>query len=475
VPRQRLEPGSPQWWVERLDVQLKERRGRIERYDAYYRGEHRLAFATEKFRKAFGSLFEEFADNWCELVVDAVDERLDVEGFRIPTDDPNDEDPQKADADAWEMWQRNRLDAESQMGHVEALIGEQSYGLVWFGEQKKGWPTITIEHPNEMIVEESAENRHVRAAALKRWSDGSTEFATLYLPTEIFKFERSAKRRPNAETRWVQREIANEQWPLPNPLGVVPVVPLPNRPRLLAPGESELRKVVPLQDATNKLVADMMVASEYTAFRQRWATGLELPKDPETGKPIEGSFKQAMDRFWYSDSENTKFGEFEGTDLQRYVYAIEMLVQHIASQTRTPPHYFYLKGSFPSGESIKSAETGLVAKTRRKARYFGEGWEEIIRLGFKTMGDKRADAFALETIWADPESRTEGEHIDAVLKRQALGVPLEQLWEDAGYTPQQIARFKQMQASQALFGDQLVAGLQSFNADLPVGAGAGGE
>ncbi len=69
--------------------------------------------------------------------------------------------------------------------------------------------------------------------------------------------------------------------------------------------------------------------------------------------------------------------------IKSFVTGVEMLVQHIASQTKTPPHYFYLSGQFPSGESIKSAETGLVAKVLRKQRYFGEGWEEVVRLGFK--------------------------------------------------------------------------------------------
>ena len=54
-----------------------------------------------------------------------------------------------------------------------------------------------------------------------------------------------------------------------------------------------------------------------------------------------------------------------------------MLIQHVAAQTRTPPHYLLgAMGSFPSGESLKATETGLVAKVRRKMLSFGEGWEE---------------------------------------------------------------------------------------------------
>ena len=40
--------------------------------------------------------------------------------------------------------------------------------------------------------------------------------------------------------------------------------------------------------------------------------------------------------------------------------------------------------------------------------------------------------------------------MDALVKKQALGVPNQQLQEDAGYTPQQIARFAAMRAQDAL-------------------------
>ena len=47
-------------------------------YRAYYDGQHRLAFATDKFRDAFGTILRSFADNLCPTVVDAVADRLEV-------------------------------------------------------------------------------------------------------------------------------------------------------------------------------------------------------------------------------------------------------------------------------------------------------------------------------------------------------------------------------------------------------------
>lgn len=76
-----------------------------------------------------------------------------------------------------------------------------------------------------------------------------------------------------------------------------------------------------------------------------------------------------------------------------------------------------------------------------------------MRLAGRIAGiDHLAGAESMEVIWSDPESRTEAELADSLLKRKELGIPLEQLWEDAGYSPQQIARFKSMNAEVDLFG-----------------------
>ena len=431
-----------------LDAALEDRQRVLQRYSDYYNGTQRLVYSSEKWRRAFGGMFTQFSDNWCQLVVDAVDERLDVEGFRFGDD--------AGDQDAWEIWQRSNLDADSQMAHTAALIYGVAYAMAWWGEDDLA--ELSVESPENTIVAFEAGSRRKRAWAFKRWqADENTVYATLYGPDFLWKWQAPVGGGNVGASvmtgGWLPRE-EDDVWPLPNPLGRVPVVPLLNRPQLslqssyLTDGQSEIAQVIPVQDAVNKLLLDMIVASEFGAFRQRWVTGMDIPRDPETDQPVE-PFRAAVDRLWMAENPEVRFGEFNATDLSPYTKAVEMLVQHIASQTRTPPHYFYLSGQFPSGESIKAAETGLVAKAKRKQRHFEEGWEELMRLAFAIEGDDRSRYYLAETIWADPESRTEGEHTDAVMKKKALDVPIQQLWEDLGYSPQQIARFRGMLAESA--------------------------
>ena len=75
---------------------------------------------------------------------------------------------------------------------------------------------------------------------------------------------------------------------------------------------------------------------------------------------------------------------------------------------------------------------------------------DVRRLAFRAAGDATRGAYmAAETIWRDPENRTESQHVDALQKLAAIGIPQEQLWADAGYSPQQIKRFLEMRGGTA--------------------------
>lgn len=451
---------SPTDWVDVLVKRLDARQSQIARWNAYYEGSQPLIFATEKFRKAFGGLFDEFSDNWCAPVVNAVDERLSIVGFRFGEDTA-------ADQAAWRIWQANHFDAESKLGIKASLIDARAYAMAWPDPTEPTIPMLSIESAEQVLVAYGAGSRRSRVAAVKKFIDEWTgkELVTLYLPDRLFKFERYTT--PDGQVvakaddpTWIPR--VGEDFEQVNPLGVVPIVEIPNDPRMTREPRSELESVIPLQDAVNKLLADMIVASEFGAFKQKWATGVDIPVDPETNQPID-TFRTAMERFITAPpselgEEPAKFGEFSETPLANFVAAIDMLVSHLASQSRTPPHYLSTSADRLSGESIKSAETGLVAKARDKQLHMGEGFEELMRLAFRCIDDPRADDAMAEVVWKDPETRSESEHIDAVgKKRQMLSVPLVKTWEEAGYSPQEISRFQSMLAEEQLFADLLVS------------------
>ena len=443
-----LQRGSVEWWLHRLNAKLTDRKKLLQRRADYYEGRHPLIFATDRFREAFAGTVQPYADNFTARVVDATAERLAIDGLRIASDE-------LATDEAWRIWTANRMELVSSMLFREVLVKSEASVIVWAGRDRET-PRITVEDPMQVIVETAAGDRLERVAALKRWTDGDTTYATLYLPAAIYKFQGAANDEVLEQSglgaqfgRWKRRETRGEPWPIPNPLGEVPVVPVINRPTLSGDGRSEIEPVIPLQDAINKTGADLLVASEYAAFRQRWATGLDMPTDPKTGEPIP-IFQAALETLWAVSDPNVKFGEFDATDLTNYVNAIEMQVQHLASISGIPVHYLLNTGVVPSGESQTAAESPLVSKVRDRQIDYADPLAVVQRLVWRVRDEPSRAAAPIHIVWRDPERRTPSEFVDSLVKEKALGVPDEILWEKRGYTKQEIDRIKAIRLQQEI-------------------------
>lgn len=421
---QRAPAGTPAWWVRRLVAKMDQRKAQMQRWEDYYEGRQPLAFATERFREAFGGRFRAFSSNFMSLVVDGTRERMEVAGFDFTN--------QRSAKKAWQLWQDNSMDAASQVAHTEALVKSVVYTLVTPGMVGEA-PLITIEDAYDAITEDDPSGRR-RLAGLKRYVDDYGRLVLfLYLPEYIWKLRTTSVWQPGGSLQLEPWPGEDATWPLRNPFGVVPLTPLYNRPRLHGRSQSEVAAVMSNQDAVNKYRADALVAAEYAAFRQRWATGLEVPLDPETGQPIE-PFKAAIDRLWVVpppdpdspvDMPEAKFGEFSATDLAPYQLMIQSEVGAISSISRMPYHYLLGQPDAvpPSGESLKSSEAGLISKVRTQLIHFGEGWEDTIRLALLAAGDERGYRDrAASTAWRDPETRNEGARTDATVKAYESGI-----------------------------------------------------
>lgn len=431
-----------EWWRDRLITRLDERIPHLKLLDDYYRGKHAMEFASPQFAQTFGELFKDLSDNWMEIVVQSSLERLSVVGFRFGGPGP---DMAAADDAAWEIWQRNHMDAE----HVAAMETAIKLGVAYaFVGAENGKAVINIDHPADAITEPWPTRPRVVRYGLRRWVE-ETGRAVVVLA--------------DADRTWRWEQARGDRLDLvgveDNALGVVPMVPILNNPRDVRHddgrrervGVSDIEQLLGLNDAIDKLVMDMLVASEYAAFRQRYVTGMDIPVDPETGERLVTEWKSAISRLWIAEDKDTRFGEFTATDLDNYVKGVGMLLQHLSAQSRTPPHYLIGQIVNASGDALKAAETGLVAKVTRKQMSFGDDWEDVMRLAFLVEDDQeRAQDWSAETIWADCESRSQAEVTDSLLKLKAIGVPLEVVLEKGGYTPQEIQRIKQMQAEDAL-------------------------
>lgn len=475
----RLEPQSPHWWLHRLAGKLALDQPRLLLMDRYYRGDHPLPYVPQELKAEFRKMLARARSNFMRLVVQAPAERLKIQGFRV-------QDEEEADTDAWRWWKDVcHMDLDANLAISDSMAMGRTYFSVW-KFQGEDEPRAQIEDPRTTITERDPLNRHKRAAGLRMWIDDWTGKvrADVWLPEACYQFITNVNELA-ASTLWpqpwqaaypiddagirytnlVEREGVPsllqwiEQWDelgiVDNPTNDIPLIPLVNYPSVSKQpdGESELDDVYLTQDRINEMLFMRALAAWTTAYRQKWATGLEIPVD-EHGNPVQ-PFKAAIDRLWIAEDPGTRFGEFGETNLRNYIDSIEEDVKHIAVQTRTPRHYLVESGQTPSGDSIKSAESGLVAKVEEKQPYIAYSLREIHRLRALLSGEEPRP---LEVIWGDPEFRTLAELTDATIKQYAAGlIPRRVAQERLGFSPSEIDRMAALFAQEELVADARAA------------------
>lgn len=439
-----LVPRSPAWWLKHLYEALVARRGEIDYYNRYYSGEHPLPWLAPQAREEFRRVLRMTRSNYMGLVCDAQVERMSIEGFRFGGDGD-------ADDDLWRIFQANNLDSDSDMSMLEAAICGRSYLQVWPNPDDASTPHIWVEHPYQAIVAyEAGTNRRVRAASLKVWTDEWTGdvHATMQLPDSVYKFQAPSKAAADnviPASAFRDREVIGEQpnGQRINPLGVVSMVEIPNNPRLLTGGVSELADVTDIQDRINKTLADRLITQDYGAFPQKWASG--WPETDESGNATPG-IDIGRNRMVTTEVLETKFGQWDAAPLDPYSAAKREDVKDIASRTRTPAQYLLGEMSNVNGETLKASESGLVSKVRQRRRPIAEAYEEAMRIARRAAGlpDSGEEGERMETIFSNPEFRTEGELADATVKKLAAGIiSLRQAREDLGYSATQIKRMEE--------------------------------
>ncbi|WHT21013.1 phage portal protein [Crossiella sp. CA-258035] len=423
---------SDEQWFARLNAR---RRGKLDDLKLkwqYYNGEQPLTYVA-KILAEQEDRFPACRVNWPALVVDSLEERLDVEGFRLGDD---------IDDELTAFWQDNDLDEESTQGHITSLVTSESYVMVGPGEG--GSPLITVEYPEEVAVEIDPRTRKI-IALLKVYKEDqeakSENRAVLLVPGRVIEFENGKPVSSKGQT-WAKALERHQTSPL------VPAVKLTNRP-IRGVGRSELDSIIPLADAVNQTATNMMAGIEHHSVGRRWAVGVSksdfVDKDGKQLSPWE----IATGPVWAvpgpedpTDGHEVKLGQFAASDLRNFHESIKQLASLAASLYGLPPHYMgYASDNPASADAIRSSEARLVKRAERRQRAFGGSWEKVMRLALAVVGRDPAEANRLETVWRDASTPTRAAMTDAAVKAfQAGYIDAEQAQEDSGYSQAQRRR-----------------------------------
>lgn len=321
----------------------------------YYDGDQPLAYTSKRLAELFKSLDTRFSENWCAVVIDAVRDRLALDGLTGPDDSTT--------QTLASLWEQSQLAIEVDEAQTAALVCGEGFLLAW-PDAVTNQPEVYANDPRLVHAVYRTDNPRAMRYAVKGFI-GDDERYTLvaYYPDRIETYKSTGKETPDSVNAL---QLAEEE---PNRFGVIPVFHL----RLSRRADSttgqligDLNNVIPMQDGINKLLADMMVAAEFGAFKQRWVIS-----QAETM----GKLKNAPNEVWDlpagdGTGQPTSVGEFNPTDLGNYLKAIADMVGHVSAITSTPRHFFQAQAGDPSGEALIAMEAPLVRKVEQRVQRF---------------------------------------------------------------------------------------------------------
>ncbi len=399
--------------------------GRIRRYLA---GEHDSPIMPEdaQRRAVYESLALRSVTNLLPRVSDTFVKLLTVDGIRTRSKVENEP--------VWAFWQANKLDARQTIVHRGAIEYGASYVLVlpgdkapsitaldplrsmaWYEDEDDDWPVYAIRHRGRVLTGDNTD--------AERWElIDNKAVHTLVVPTNRSGIDRIV----------VESSMAHG-------FDVTPIVRF--RDRLDGTPMGIIRPLITPQDRINDTVYALNMAMFFASFRQRHATGLEIPTDerltimvegaevpnPDFGQPF-AEFDAAIDRLWVTGSKDARFGEFNQTLVDGHLLAIHQAMTTMAVLGQLPAGM--LKGDLVNVSA--DALSTLYDITNRQSKVyqllFGEAWEQVFRLGAIAQGTRVPDD--AEMRWRDPEARSFAATVDALGKMvQMLNVPYEAAWE----------------------------------------------
>jgi hypothetical protein len=446
-------------------------------YREYYDGDHETQL-TERMRRYLQVKTNvDFRSNYCPIVVDALAERLEVTGFECAEQDDM----------LWDWWTAGRMDGMQGVVHLATVRDGDAYVLVeWDAVAQR--PVFFFEPAFDggegiKIIYDEATNRP--RLATKRWriqsgpGAGYVRRMNVYYPERVEKFVSSDREFAGA---WQPFQEDDAEWPLPwtrtgtadgEPLGL-PVIHFRNKDQGYNYGQSELKDIVPLQDALNKTIIDLLAAADTTAFRIYWMVG----DDPSGVQVAPGSWVYSTRPS--SGEDSASMGYFPGEDLGNLIALKDSLAIEIARVSRTPVSYFQVSGQRPAEGTLKQEESGLTGKAKNRQVAFGNAWEDVMSLARRlwnvfSPGPELDETVVISTSWRDVETRNDKELLEALKIKAELGVPKKQVWVEMGYNAGDIERMEEMQQEADVrtgnLGEQLLAAFEKPPAARPA-AGA---
>lgn len=418
-----------QKWLKSVAMMGGERQDGYRVARDYKDGRHRVQLtAREKtFLQASGF---PYAENYCETIVD-----IHVARLKVRTWASLDKDRQAFSND---LWVQNRMGA-GQMRVYDGAIGLGDFFVIVEPGEPGELPELCLNDPHMVKVKyDSGEPLYgVKVWDTCREGPSNPEGRdvrrmNIYWPDRVEKWFALS-----VDGDWVPwRDEQDENavvWtmdgdPDGEPIGIN-VIHFANKP---SPhyGRSILRSVIPQQDALNKECIDHFWVMDAQGWPQQWGAGV----------PKEQNLERHPGSLWTTEAPDGKFGQLEPADPRNTISSIESTIARMASRSSSPLHLMLAGGNLPSGETLKTSESGLTSVSKMRQGVFGGDWQDVERIACRVHvafggGDRKLLDATVEPQWERPDTRNEVDEANTAILWQTLGVSRSSSLSRLGFDP----------------------------------------
>ena len=379
-----------------------ERAEMVKQFRNYYIGKHPVSL-NDTMRQVLHRRGSEywFGVNYCQLVIDELANRLDIETIAVGEDSGLQE---YVDA----MFAKNDFDTLEGDLHLATIRDGDAFLIArWDNEKKEVRLHLNYAFDGVAGVIPIYVNTFLYSAVKVTPIDSTSDLVIFYYPdrVETMTYEHATSETPVG----FKYEPPMEWKP-----GVLPVIHFANR-RLAgeAGGYSELMGILALQDALNASVVTAMGASYLTGFP------IGMWKGPLQSKVPDKLGPGGITEFKTDDYQLLSASTFEFNDAPDFagnIALIRDLVWHISNVSSTPVP---MGNEGTSGESQKQVESKLLAKVRKAQIKLGDSWEDVVQLAVKMEEVYGAKSYAnaiegalLSARWKDKQVRNDLEIVD---------------------------------------------------------------
>lgn len=335
---------------------------------AYYDGTRNPVYLTRRLQAFFDNA-PHYKQNWSSLIVDAVVDKLTIEGMSVAASGEQDKRPARLD----EIWDNEGLNQEADLVHLYAHMTGEAFMIA---EELDGKARAFAVDPRAVVVYYGGVNPKEITQAAYFWLDGETFMATEWIVDNgaVYRQDyRGFKRTGTAETAANKTYLSYEEVGelQATKLNRIPVFHFTRTGRGIT---SEFYKVKAVQDVINKTFVSQGFMIEKAADDIRYII--------TSGNVADVSKAKSGDVVGIApapaNTQPVSVGSFSVADYNGLTNIIDNCVMAMSAITATPYFYFNRNtGTQISGEALQALEAPLVTKVSRYKKRHSPVWEAL--------------------------------------------------------------------------------------------------